>query len=206
MNIENIIRTKRCLEYAVYVKKDEYSKKLLEELLKEYNSKLEICDHACYIDKGYYKYHNNDIYKTPKEEAEFRCLICPKCGKEVILLKTHDTSWDKKVNERELIILSAIDIKVLSFKSLESNIEQAIINYSNSNQKYCGHLEFINKGYYKIKDGEPVKGNYSNSDFRIVTCKYCNKTMCLPRTRVASWNSMIEENPITVTKVKKMNT
>lgn len=204
MNIEQIVRRKRNLEYAVR-RQDVEAKVLLSELINEYNNSLEKCDHDCYLDYGYYKCHNNDIYKTNKEEAEFRTIICPTCGKQVNLLKTDDFNWDKTINGKNVQVISVFEINSLPSKILEEEIENIMINYYNLNQKYCGHLEFDNKGYYIINDGHIIKGDYNNSDFRIVTCKKCKKTMLLPKTDCKYWNSTIEENPITVTKIKKIN-
>lgn len=203
MNIEQIVRKKRSLEYAVKTRNDIESQKLLNELINEYNNNLEICGHNCYVDYGYYKYHNNDIYKSNKEQAEFRVLICPKCGKKINLLKTNNINWDKCINGKNIEILSIFEVGILPVALVETEIKSIMSNYYNLGQRYCGHLEFINNGYYIVKNSYITKGNYEDSDFRIVTCNCCKETMLLPKTENENWNSTIDNKPITIIKRKK---
>ena len=203
MNIEQIIRRKRSLEYAVKTTKDKESNRLLKELIDEYNNNLEFCNHSCYLDYGYYKFHNNDIYKTTRENAEIRTIVCPECGKELHLIKTNNIDWDSCVNGIDLNIIPSLDSETLPSEVIESEIKNLLNKYYNLKQQYCGHLEFINRGYYSVQNQSVTKGNYNNSDFRIVTCKTCKKTMLLPKTENEQWNAIVENQAITVTKTKK---
>lgn len=184
-------------------KRDIEASNLLNELLTEYYNNLEICSHDCYIDNGYYKFHNGDILETTKEEAEFRHLICSDCGRELYLIKTDNIDWDNSINGHKINVQSLFDSEILPLSTVNIEIKNLIENYYNLRQEYCGHIEFINRGYYSIQDKSIQKGSYNNSDFRIVTCKRCKKTMLLPKTDNEQWNSIIDTNAITVMKTKK---
>ena len=203
MNIEQIIRRKRSLEYAVKTTNDQESNNLLKELIEEYNKNLLLCKNSCYLDYGYYKFHNNDIYKATRDDAEIRTIICLECGKEIHLIKTNNIDWDYCINGIDINIIPSLDSEILLSEIIELEIKNLLNKYSNLKQQYCGHLEFINRGYYSVQNQSVKKGNYNNSDFRIVTCKTCKKTMLLPKTENEQWNATIENQAITVTKTKK---
>lgn len=199
MKLEQIIRKKRCLEYAVKVRHDKEAELLLAELLNEYYSNLDFCCHDLYVDYGYYKFHNNDIYKTAKEESEFRTLVCLECGKEINIIKTENNNWDTTIKDNKNLRILSPQVSI----SMGMNIQNLMENYYNLKQKYCGHIEFMNNGYYRILNQTIKQGNYNNSDFRIVTCKRCKQSIFLPKTEKLDWNSSIDNQAITVTKTKK---
>ena len=99
MNIEKIIRNKRGLENAINRRNDKEAKEMLEQLLDEYYSNLELCEHHIYLDYGYYKYHNGEVCKVEKENAEFRMIVCPYCEKAISLLKTNQLDWDTQIKK-----------------------------------------------------------------------------------------------------------
>ena len=55
------------------------------------------CKEASFLDKGYYRRHNGEIYPwedEQKQDADFRALECEICHQEVLLLNTGMPNWD----------------------------------------------------------------------------------------------------------------
>lgn len=201
MKLEQIIRKKRILERAVQERNDEEAKKMLHDLIKDYNDNLDISDVA-YIDYGYYRFHNNEVYKTVKELAEFRTLLGLN-GQEINLIKTDNENWDIMVNGLIINLVPNFEEETLVKIDNDDEIRMILDRFYNLKQQYCGHLEFINNGYYFIENQSIKSGDYNNSDFRIVTCGICQKVMLLPKTEKCDWNSRVNNNVITVVKMKK---
>lgn len=199
MKIENIIYKKRCLELAVKKYNDEESINLLKSLLEEYYKTLELCGHDTYCDNGYYKCHNGEIYLTNKKDADFRSLICPKCNKEILILKTENENWDTEILGEKLNILSPLqlDYKQVNMNLLKQSIISLFSEYYNLKQQSCEHIEFINNGYYSMVDGlkNTTRGR---AEFRVVTCACCNKSYLLPNTKHKYWDAKIKNKPISV--------
>lgn len=199
MKIENIIYKKRCLELAVKKHNDKESINLLKKLLEEYYKTLDLCCHNIYCDNGYYKYHNGEVYLTDKAHADFRSLICPKCNKEITLLKTENENWDTEILGEKLQIISPLqlDYKELDINLLYQKIITIFNEYYNLKQKSCNHIEFINNGYYSMVGGLQ-KSTRGRAEFRIVTCTCCKKSYLLPNTKNKYWDVTIEDKPISV--------
>lgn len=187
MDIEDIIKEKRGLEYALKRKYDNKIYILLQQLINEYYMNIDICEHDNYIDEGYYKYHNGDICKVVKDNAEFRILKCSECGKKITLLKTKDLNWDNQIFDKKLNI-----------NNNKEDFDLLMYSYFNLKQKYCGHIQFINNGYYLVEDNHIKKKNYDECDFRAVTCTKCQKQYLLPKDEDKNWNAKINGEPITV--------
>ena len=204
MNIEKIIRNKRCLEYAVNKKNDKEAKELLEQLLEEYYNSLELCHHHLYLDYGYYKYHNGEVCIVEKEEAEFRVIMFPYCERKISLLRTNDPDWDIKINGEKIDIMSPFELnsEKLPMTILEPAIRPLLFSFFHLEQNYCGHVEFSNNGYYKIINDQVEKSDKNNADFRVVTCKCCGKNYLLPKRDNLYWDAVIENNAITVLPIK----
>lgn len=199
MNIDKIAHLKRTLESSIKKNNDEESIKLLNELIKNYYKNLEICEHKSYCHNGYYKFHNNEICKVDKGDAEFRSIVCPICSKEIIILKTEKTNWDTEIFGQKFPIVSPLKFnhKKINLNLLTPSIIDIMNEYYNFRQEYCGHLEFINNGYYTFNK-TLERSTRGRADFRIVTCTLCNKSYYIPKSMNKYWDVSIYNNPISV--------
>lgn len=207
MNVEKIIKEKRNLEYAIKRNNDEETILLLNKLVEEYYNNLKLCEHEMYLDYGYYKYHNMDIYEVNKEQAEFRVLTCPKCNNKITLLKRDNLNWDCSILDKKLSIISPLELNpnTTSIDILRPAIQSLLYPFFHLEQTSCGHIEFSDNGYYKIIHNQIEKSNREESDFRVVTCNCCRKNYLLPKRENPYWDVTLDNNAITVYKIKEKN-
>lgn len=199
MNFEEIIMKKRSLDLAV---KNHNNNALirLNIFLENYYENVKVCEHDCYCNYGYYKYSNGDIYLTDRENAEFRVLICANCNEKITLLKTDDPNWDIKLGNSLIDIKNPFTLQEngISSEILTQSLNLIMYPFFNSKQHYCGHLEFVNNGYFSLNNKKIIKSCEEMCDFRVVTCLECKETYLLPKNEEKYWNSTIDGNAISV--------
>lgn len=66
------------------------------------------CEEPNFLDKGYYRLHNGEIYichDGEEQRADFRAIECQTCHQEFFLMNTGVSNWDfmpNIVNENQL--------------------------------------------------------------------------------------------------------
>lgn len=75
---------------------------------------------------------------------------------------------------------------------LESLVNSYYMNLS------CNHLEFQDKGYYRLNNGEYIVADRNTANFRMLKCLECGETIYLLRTLNDNWDKLYKRKPVEI--------
>lgn len=84
---------------------------ILNQFKNEYFENIN-CNHDQFLDQGYYKTHNGDIYVSTREESQFRYIKCSTCGENIFLFRTLDENWDTAYKNNQIKIKKISKTKI----------------------------------------------------------------------------------------------
>ena len=94
---------------------EQYEEEIPMYILQQYIEKLiysftnyeqHECEHIEFIDNGYYKYEEEKIKNSDRQEADFRIVTCKTCKKQYLLPKRESKYWDVTLGKNAITVFN----------------------------------------------------------------------------------------------------